>query len=439
MSKFRTNVFSAATALSLTLFSVLPCQQAGAQNQRHQLDNTAPQPRAAARTAHQFEANELVIMVDPKADKGEVAQALQEANGTVEKTINFEGMQMLLVRTEPSKFAETELKLTKDRTHFSRVARNYLYQSTAASLIPYPNDPRVEDQWNLDALNVITASAIDGHDGKGVTIANLDSGAQGNIVELSGKVLPGLDLLHGGAANVEKFARDSFGNLVPHGTLTSSVMVANTNNKVGIAAVARGAKVDPYNIMNGSHTPDLFNIIAAISEACQKNERIIVLPIAATNPAYSLGNPNYAPSSFVQFCLYVHHIRKNGLAFLPTGVGGVADNNDRAAVPWMYFVSGINEKYQHDANSNYGKITSFTAPSTKILAVNQVGGIVQAFGTSLACVQVGAVAALAIADHPGYTNEQIIANMKKTCVNSTSGVNNLFGYGLPDADALIRL
>jgi subtilisin family serine protease len=59
-------------------------------------------------------------------------------------------------------------------------------------------------------------------------------------------------------------------------------------------------------------------------------------------------------------------------------------------------------------------------------------------GTSMACPHVSGVAALAIAAHPGYTNQQIRELLWNTAEDiGAPGWDIYFGYGLVDAQAAV--
>jgi subtilisin family serine protease len=131
-----------------------------------------------------------------------------------------------------------------------------------------PNDPYFvqHDQWplsgqpaSIDAPGAWTAST-----GAGVLIADIDSGADFNHPDLAGRLVTGGRFTRCDGT-LQATDQPSVQDDVGHGTMTTGLMVANTNNGTGIASVApdvsaaigyavsRGAKV--VNISLGSDIP----------------------------------------------------------------------------------------------------------------------------------------------------------------------------------------
>lgn len=444
MSKSRFGLLSAATALSLAVLSSSALwTPVYSQSQARPVLKRCNLPEGAHTAANEpYEADQLIVMVDPKADKGQVADALRESNGTVQHTLNFEGMQFVLINTQKDKFAETEKKLAKDREHFAYVSRNYVYKSQALNPSYYPNDPKFGDEWHLWAMNVPPAWALS--KGAGVTIGIVDSGCQASNPDLAGKTLEGLNLNNGGKGNVEGLAKNDAGVLVPHGTLVATTAAASSNNSLLTAAPAQASLVHPYRVIGANGHPDLFNIMMAISDACQNKVKLLNFSIAAVDTKLSLANPNVASSYLIQLFCALHHTRYNGLSFFAvgnSGPNGQKDPNPRAGVPFMYFVSAINTKFSRLKTSNYGPAVSFTAPGDQILCSDHQGKARSGVGTSFSTPLVTAAAALVWSRNPNLKNEQVISILKKSCVTTEAGdvVTDDFGYGMPDVEKAVKL
>ncbi len=127
-----------------------------------------------------FQPDVLLVVTDSKADKDEVKEALEDVHATATQTVMAGSMQMILIKTEKGKFAETEAKLTKDKKHFSAVGRNYRFKAQFA-----PNDQDFGESWHLSAMNV--PKAWDSGTG-GAKVAVLDTGCESNGPDLSGKI-----------------------------------------------------------------------------------------------------------------------------------------------------------------------------------------------------------------------------------------------------------
>src|SRR5439155_14832904 len=99
-------------------------------------------------------------------------------------------------------------------------------------------------QWYLTgATSAINApSAWCRGTGAGVVVADVDTGADFGHQDLAGKLIAGAAFIGGGGSQSgsgQAAVQDDEG----HGTSTSGLIVANTNNGVGIASVAPDARV----------------------------------------------------------------------------------------------------------------------------------------------------------------------------------------------------
>lgn len=145
-----------------------------------------------------------------------------------------------------------------------------------------PNDPRYAEQWDLfEATGGINAPAAwDTTSGAGVTVAVIDTGITPHS-DLSGNVLPGFDFISDTATARDGNGRDAnpndegdwfnageCGSTTPgasswHGTHVSGTIAALTNNSVGVAGIARNAKILPVRVLGkcGGFTSDIADAI----------------------------------------------------------------------------------------------------------------------------------------------------------------------------------
>lgn len=139
-----------------------------------------------------------------------------------------------------------------------------------------PNDPNyAQYQWNFYnvAGGVRAEQAWDVSTGEGVVVAVIDTGVTQNTLDLDSAILPGYDMISD--ARISRRATDErvpggwdLGDYVPadycvqvgapshaarnsswHGTHVGGTVAQETNNSLGLAGIAHGAKVVPVRVL----------------------------------------------------------------------------------------------------------------------------------------------------------------------------------------------
>jgi len=120
---------------------------------------------------------------------------------------------------------------------------------TAAPSVAATNDPLRAQQWGLDQILAEDAWATT--TGAGSVVAVVDSGVDLDHPDLQGQLVPGVTTVGCGAQRETCGDGDWVGmdgeaqELDAHGTHVSGIVAAATDNGIGIAGVARDAKVMP--------------------------------------------------------------------------------------------------------------------------------------------------------------------------------------------------
>jgi subtilisin family serine protease len=397
-----------------------------------------------------WQPDTLLICPDMKAESDEVKEALEDVHGTVIATLGDGRLRMLVVKTEKGHFLETEKKLTGDKKHFAAVGRNYRF---SANMVP--NDPNFATSWHLTAMNC--PKAWDKGRG-GAKIAVLDSGCQGGVADLNGKVekgfdantaaaktlggilmatgsLPGVTDLAGAiAAEASSGANtDRHG----HGTWVASCAVGTMNNSQVGAGIAPSGTVYPIRIADAAPgspamTDDL-SIACAMFKVFTSGARIVNLSYGG--PYYGFHNAALHAPLHKIFAEYYY--ARQGLLFLSAGNDGIFDGTPNC--PYINFVSAIDSSGSLADFSNFGTSVDFTAPGKGIVVTAIDGTSTSVNGTSFSCPIVAAVASLILSRNPVLPNVAVEQILKASCVNSVPGWNPYFGWGMPDAKKAVDL
>src|SRR6185437_15551298 len=103
------------------------------------------------------------------------------------------------------------------------------------------NDPYFSSEWHLSKINA--PFAWDAATGAGVIIAILDTGVDGTHPDLAAQMVPGWNFYDNNS---------NTSDVNGHGTAVAGAAAATTNNAIGVASVAGGAKIMPVRIADPS-------------------------------------------------------------------------------------------------------------------------------------------------------------------------------------------
>jgi subtilisin family serine protease len=154
-----------------------------------------------------------------------------------------------------------------------------------------PNDPYFvqHDQWplsgqpaSIDAPGAWTAST-----GAGVLIADIDSGADFNHPDLAGRLVTGGRFTRCDGT-LQATDQPSVQDDVGHGTMTTGLMVADTNNGIGIASVAPDARALIIKVIDKSGQGCDADVSAAIAYAVSRGARVVNISLGSDIPLATL-------------------------------------------------------------------------------------------------------------------------------------------------------
>lgn len=327
---------------------------------------------------------------------------------------------------------------------------NYLLFAQAT-----PNDPQYNNQrWHYEAIGLPQAWDLETGSSNPVTVAVIDGGVVAGHPDLAGKLLPGYDFYSDAASSGDGDGRDSNPeDTAPgsdyHGNHVTGTVAAATNNGLGVAGVAWGARLVPVRALSaGSGT------LADVADALRWAAGLSVAGVPANaNPAkvinMSLGGPvactnapalqqaiNEASNAGALIVVAAGNSNVEASTFSPAGCSGVVT------------VGATNAAGNRASYSNYGSRIDLMAPGgepdgpqvVSTLASGQYGGKA---GTSMAAPHVAGVLALMKSKKPTLTAAEAISLLKETAkplsatqCNRPSGSE--CGAGLLDARAALE-
>lgn len=375
-----------------------------------------------------FESDKLMVMVNENADRELVASALRDLHATVEKTIGEGKVTCLLLNTEKGKLDETESKLAANSLF---KAPQKLFKPTEQSIYRgsnnVPTDPAYRQQWQLAAMDVFPAWAQ--ARGGGVTIAIADSGCAVTNADLAGKLYNGVNVVTG--------ANYATNDIEGHGTLVATSAAAIADNSLTVGP-ARDSFIFPINIaylQNGRASSNDYYVAQAIYEAGRRGIRVLNISYGYDNAQYGYANERQHPGVWQMLRWYRDQC--NGLAFFSAGNNNQFDPNPRS--PYIIMVSALAPNMSRASFSHYGNSIWFTAPGESVVASGRDNRIHSIDGTSFASPLAASMAALIISKNPNLRNTQVLDIMQRSSINSTTGWNQLYGFGLPRASQAVRL
>mgnify|MGYP003926050681 CR=1 FL=1 len=303
-----------------------------------------------------------------------------------------------------------------------------------------PNDPMYSQQWHLPKIRAPQGWEI--AMGDAVIVGGVDTGVDWDHQDIFGSlwVNDGEDLNHNGVFDNPSdrngvdddgngYVDDIIGfdfssgdwdptpnpslNGSDHGTHVYGIMVAATNNGIGVAGVGWKAKGMAFKCdanCSGSACISLTAATNAVYYLAQMGGHI-------TNHSYG-GTSQYTPlRTALQYAYDVKQV--NNFA---------AAGNDNSQVPhypaaFGYFVVAVaatNQQDKKSSYSNYGEWIDVAAPGDAIVSTIPNDQYASYYGTSMASPCAAGVGAVIRSMHPGWSSMEVDSALFHGCVNIDS-------------------
>ena len=207
----------------------------------------------------------------------------------------------------------------------------------------------------------------------------------------------------------------------------AGIAAAITDNGTGVAGVSWGARILPVKVLDfaGNGTSD--NVAAGIVWAVDNGAQVINLSLGGPDPSTVLEDAvNYA---------YGHGV----VVVAAAGNSGLNAPFYPASYAHVIAVAAADNLNAHPVFSNSGSWIDLAAPGVSIFSTLRNNTYGNLTGTSMASAFVSGLAAI-LRGLPGNTSpDQIEQQLETTALDlGTAGRDDLFGFGLIQADAAIR-
>jgi hypothetical protein len=276
-----------------------------------------------------------------------------------------------------------------------------------------PADPLANLQYGLGLIAVRPAHAR--LSGKGVRVAVVDSGVDGDHPDLAGRLGAQLDFTGGPpAAEV-------------HGTLVAGVIGAVAGNAIGITGIAHGAELMGLRACRASQP-------GQAAARCTAHALARALDHALLNGArlinVSLGGPRD---------LLVTRVVERAHALGITVVAAVGNQGPGApplypaALDSVIAVTAVDARGRLYASAIQGEFVALAAPGVEVLSTAPGARYSAHTGTSLAAAHVTGVAALLLEARPDLGPAALRTLLLETAQPPTGGRNRQVGHGLVNA------
>lgn len=307
-----------------------------------------------------------------------------------------------------------------------------------------PTEPRYEEQWNLRALNLPKAWAVEQGTPE-VIVAVVDSGIDRQHPELRSQLWQNANEIAGNGVDDDRngyvddingwdfsdaptmpgrgdwIERDnSPDDESGHGTHVAGIIAAESNNGIGIAGIAWHCRLMPLRA----------GFISGAGAFLQSDDVAAAIVYAADNGAHvinlSLGD---TVNVFVVQDAIAYAYQRGCVLVAAAGNDATAGSYYPAALDTVISVAAVGENGRLSSISNFGATIDIAAPGDNILSTDLDGQFQVKFGTSMAAAHISGIAALMLSANPTCNNTEIRQTLT---ASSLVPQNVLVGTGLPD-------
>ncbi|MGW0030683.1 type VII secretion-associated serine protease mycosin [Streptomyces sp. NPDC003314] len=307
--------------------------------------------------------------------------------------------------------------------------------STAAaddgSQCTYPGKKYEGRPWSLQ--RVMLDELWSQSTGKGVRVAVIDTGVDVKNPQLAKAVdvKSGINLIPKDAkdANGYKLKRGNENgttDTVGHGTKVAGIIAARPAKGTGFVGLAPDAVIIPVqqNDADGHGTAE--TLATAIRHAIAKKADVINISQDTADAVKPTKLLEDAVNEALEREIVVVASAGND------GLGGNVKRTYPASYEGVLAVAASDRNNERAQFSQSGDFVGVAAPGVDMVSTVPGGGHCADNGTSFSAPYVAGLAALLKAEHRGWTQEQIVAQIQQTAERSVAGHDRLVGWGVVD-------
>ena len=332
--------------------------------------------------------DQVIVTFDSNFSSEAKSNILSQAGFNHKKTIN--GFNLTVGKRKTGKTLTESLNQLKNISGVISVEPDDLVEPVGKPSNPSnslkPNDPNYKKQWHLPKIQADRAWFR--NKATNIVLGVCDTGVQADHPDLVNSLIPSLG--YNTADNTTNWSP-----VANHGTMVAGTMAATTNNSLGVAGVAWGAKIIPVRITNSvdgwAYTSDAAECITYLADRGAK----------AANISYRMAQYS-AIETAAQYGL-----SRNMITVLSAGNDGV--DPGWADFPSFLAVSATNSSDGLASFSSYGTYVDLAAPGVNIYTTNTSSSYSYVNGTSFSAPIVVGTIGMMYGANPNLSAAQMTA------------------------------
>ncbi|MGC9500757.1 type VII secretion-associated serine protease mycosin [Streptomyces sp. WG7] len=295
----------------------------------------------------------------------------------------------------------------------------------------YPNATYPGRPWSLQRVQLDelwTESK-----GKGVRVAVIDTGVDvanpqlKNAVDVkSGRNFLPKDLKDEDGDPIDRGNENGTTDTVGHGTKVAGIIAARPDDRTGFVGLAPEATIIPIQQNDAEGNGDTDTLAKSIRYAVEAGADVINISQDTAGAA----EPDPTLEAAVDDALAKEIVIVASAG--NDGLGGNIKKTYPASYDGVLAVAASDRNNERASFSQSGDFVDVAAPGVDMISTVPRGGHCADNGTSFSAPYVSGVAALIKAEHPTWTQRQIVAQIEQTAERTISGHDRLVGWGVVD-------